>query len=212
MQNNHHNMSMFDKIGPSSKMQQSPGQIDFHNKVPTHLKPVGKMPGHNQSFDSIPMHSKLVSHSGQHGSKLGGSRVDNKLVSSAQHSLKGAQMPSHSGSNAAMQGVVSGSGGQSRDSQNPQAYDELKKRLLNEYKKLVNNKKTSGDGRTSTHEQHPDRDHGRNLAIHQKSGESRQTGKGTTKKHSSRVAGPTSVANNAGSGTSESLGNVNGLS
>lgn len=111
VQNAQHNMSMFENIGPTSKLQQSPGPIDFHNKMPTHLKPVGKMPGHNQSFDSIPMHSKLVSHAGQHGSKLGGNRAENKLVSSAQHSLKGAHLPTHGGSSAALQGVVSGSGG-----------------------------------------------------------------------------------------------------
>ena len=33
MQNQHHNMSMFDKIGPSGKNQNSPpGPIEFHGK------------------------------------------------------------------------------------------------------------------------------------------------------------------------------------
>ena len=51
MQNQHHNMSMFDKIGPSGgKNQQNspPGPIEFHGKQMSagagghhHLKPVG---------------------------------------------------------------------------------------------------------------------------------------------------------------------------
>ena len=89
-------MSMFEKIGQSGKLQQSPGQlIDFHNNsgkgAGHHLKPMSKMGGssHNQSFDAIPMHSKLVSHSGQHGSKLPVRGVDSKLISSGQHSIKG---------------------------------------------------------------------------------------------------------------------------
>ena len=49
-QNQHHNMSMFDKIGGSGKQGQSPpGPIDFHGKQQLnqhHLKPMQKV-GHN---------------------------------------------------------------------------------------------------------------------------------------------------------------------
>ena len=36
-------------------------------------------------------------------------------------------------------------GNNSQNQQNPAAYDDLKKRLLNEYKKLVGNKKNAGN-------------------------------------------------------------------
>ena len=50
---------MFDKIGGSSKIQQSPpGPIDFHGKSVGnhHLKPVNKIT-HNASFDNIQVHN-----------------------------------------------------------------------------------------------------------------------------------------------------------
>ena len=38
----------------------------------------------------------------------------------------------------------------SQSQANPAAYDDLKKRLLNEYKKLVSNKKSNGNGQPSS--------------------------------------------------------------
>ena len=140
---------MFDKIGGSSKIQQSPpGPIDFHGKGNHHLKPVSKIT-HNASFDNIQVHNQLASHSGQHGSKLVRGSDQSKLIASGQSSIIASHGTHPNNSHAALQNLQSlqnnhGSSQGAGQAQNPQAYDELKKRLLNEYKKLVNNKKQTG--------------------------------------------------------------------
>ena len=107
------------------------------------------------------------------------------------------------------------------NAQNPQAYDELKKRLLNEYKKLVNNKK-SAPGTSSANQsmalEVPDgRDHGRNLAgINHKSvgGSTNTGGKSGMKKHSSRMAASSqnNSSSNAGATNDAHLAGINAIS
>ena len=63
---------------------------------------------------------------------------------------------------------------------------------MNEYKKLVNNKKGSSAQGSVNHSEVQERDHGRNMAaMHSKSGAGREPGSGKgapgVKKHSNRV-------------------------
>ena len=62
------------------------------------------------------------------------------------------QNSSHAALQNLQQNPVASSQQVPNQAQNPQAYDELKKRLLNEYKKLVNNKKQTNGSNSDERE------------------------------------------------------------
>lgn len=154
-----HNLSMYEKIG-GDRAQDSPS-VDFQDKLLSHhLKPMQQKANQNQSFDSIQVPNQFGQ--GQLGAKMNSRPVpENKLVASAQNSLIGSQVGHPPGVHqSSARQIVNQTANMQVPAgvQNPQAYDELKKRLLSEYKKLVSSKKGSAPGPVEEI-----RDHGRNI-------------------------------------------------